>query len=165
MYLIVLFKIVNTKKQHVMSKTKIRKDWYGRLKSKEELHDDSKNWLSEIPFVNDEMRFLNHLLGSNYIDFLELGLNTKIEKLVKSIKQEKKTGAALKKLIQDHERILSDLIAKDSVSSNANYMDVHKKLEFEMILYNKKYKKLKRQIFEVVENVMEKKVQKKIKNF
>jgi hypothetical protein len=148
-----------------MSKTKIRKDWYGRLKSKEELHDNSKTWLSEILFVNDELRFLNHLLGLNYIDFLEFGLNQKIEKLVKSIKEEKKTGATLKKLIQDHERILSGLIEKDSVESNANYMDAHKKLEFEMILYNKKYKKLKRQIFEVVENVMEKKAQKKLKNF
>jgi len=148
-----------------MNKTKIRKDWYGRLKSKEELHDNSKNWLSEILFVNDELRFLDHLLGSNYIDFLEFGLNNKIEKLVKSIKEEKKIGAALNKLIQDHERILSDLIVKDSVTGNANYMDVHKKLEFEMILYNKKYKKLKRQIFEVVENVMEKKAQKKLKSF
>ena len=148
-----------------MNKTKIRKNWYGRLKSKEELHDDSKNWLSEILFVKDEMRFLDHLLGSNYIDFLEFGLNQKIEKLVKSIKEEKKIGTTLKNLIQDHERILSGLIEKDSVTGNANYMDVHKKLEFEMILYNKKYKKLKRQIFEVVDNVMEKKAQKKLKSF
>lgn len=148
-----------------MSKTKIRKDWYGRLKSKEELHDDSLNWLSEINFVTDEMRFLDNLLGLNYIDFLELGLNDKIKKLVKSINEEKKTGTTLKKLIQKHEGILSKLIDKDSVTSNANFMDVHKKLEFEMILYNKKYKKLKRQIFEIVENVMEKKAQKKLKNF
>lgn len=145
-----------------MSKTKIKKDWYGRLKSKEELHDNSKNWLSEILFVNDELRFLNHLLGSNYIDFIEFGLNNKIEKIVKSIKEEKKIGATLQKLIQNHESTLSDLINNDSVTSNANYMDVHKKLEFEMIIYNKKYKKLKRQIFDIVENVMEKKVQKKL---
>ena len=145
-------------------KTKLKKDWYGRLKSKEELHDNSKNWLSEINFVNDELRFLDHLLGLNYIDFLEFGLDHKIEKLVKNIKVERKTGATLKKLILDHERILSGLIDKDSVTSNANYMDVHKKLEFEMIIYNKKYKKLKRQIFEVVENVMEKKAQKKLKS-
>ena len=156
---------MNTKKQYVMSKTKIRKDWYGRLKSKEELHDNSKNWLSEINFVNDELRFLDHLLGSNYIDFLEFGLNNKIEKLIKSIKEEKKTGTTLKKLIENHEKILSGLIDTDSVSSNANYMDIHKKLEFEMILYNKKYKKLKRQIFEVVEKVMVKKAQKKLKSF
>lgn len=148
-----------------MNKTKISKDWYGRLKSKEELHDNSKNWLSEILFVNDELRFLDHLLGSNYIDFLEFGLDNKIEKLVKSIKEEKKIGVTLKSLIQNHERILAGLIEKDSVAGNANYMDAHKKLEFEMILYNKKYKKLKRQIFEVVENVMEKKAQKKLKSF
>ena len=142
---------------------KIKKDWYGRQKSKEELHDDSKSWFSEIDFVNDELRFLDHLLGSNYIDFMEFGLNTKIEKLVKNIKEENKIGILLKNLIQDHERTLSNLIKNDSDSGNANYMDVHKKLEFEMILFTKKYKKLKREIFSIVENVMERKAQKKIR--
>ena len=144
---------------------KIKKDWYGRQKSKEELHDDSKNWFSEIDFVNDELRFLDHLLGSNYIDFKEFGLDTKIEKIVINLKVEKNKGITLKKLIQEHERTLSHLINSDSDTGNANYMDVHKKLEFEMILFTKKYKKLKREIFSIVENVMERKSQKKIKTF
>ena len=143
-------------------KAKLKKDWYGRLKSTEELHDDSKNWLSEIGFVNDEMRFLDHLLGSNYIDFLEYGLEKNVERLVKNIADEKKIGKELFTIINDHEKVLGDLIKTNSVTSNTNFMDVHKKLEFEMTIYNKKYKKLKRQIFELVEDVIHKKKQKKL---
>ncbi len=31
-------------------KRKMPKDWFGRSKSIEELHHDSRNWLSEIEF-------------------------------------------------------------------------------------------------------------------
>jgi len=143
-------------------KTKLEKDWFGRLKSKEEVHDDSQKWLSEIDFVYDEMRFLDHLLGSNYIDFIEHNLSEKVEKLIEAIKTENNNGNVLRKLILEHERILSDLIKTDSVTSNTHYLDTHKSLEFEMILFNKKYKKLKRHIFALVENVSRKKEQKKL---
>ena len=56
---------------------KIKKDWYGRLKSVEELHDDSKLWISEIDFVIDEIKFLKNLLSSNYIQLLDAGLSKK----------------------------------------------------------------------------------------
>lgn len=141
---------------------KIKKDWYGRSKTTEELHDDSKYWLSEIDFVNDEIRFLDHLLGSNYIDFLEYNLDKNVKRLVQQINDEKSRGVALRKVINDHENILDDLISTKSVTSNLNYIEAHKDLELEMTIYMKKYKKVKRQIFEIVEGVMKKKGQKKL---
>ena len=141
-------------------KTKIKKDWYGRHKTKEELHSDSKFWLSEINLVNDEIRFLDSLLSSNYIDFLDSGLQEKIEVLVKKISDEQKAGNTLKKLIKNHERILSDLIETKSVAGNTNYLDTHIKFEQEIEKYFRKYKNLKKQIFQVVERVMRKKEQK-----
>lgn len=143
-------------------KAKIERDWYGREKSTEELHDDSQYWLSEIDFVYDEMRFLDQLLGSNYIDFLENDLEEKAKQLTDSMRAEKETGAELRTLIREHEKTLGDLIKTNSVSSNTHFIDIHKKLEFEMMLFFKKYKKIKRQIFEVVENIMRKKDQKKL---
>ena len=55
------------------------KDWFGRSKSIEELHHDSRNWLSEIEFINYEMKFLNNLLRSYYIDLLESGYDKHIK--------------------------------------------------------------------------------------
>jgi len=142
--------------------TKIKKDWLDRVKSSEELHNDSIQWISEIHFINDEIRFLEHLLSANYIDYLNAGLYEKIEALVKQISYEKITGDTLLELINKQEKILLQLIESKSVTSNNNYLETHKKLDKEINSYIKNYKGLKKQIFEVVEKVRKKKEQKKL---
>ncbi len=142
--------------------TKIKKDWFGREKSTDELHHDYKLWASEINFIKDEIRFLEHLLSDNYIDFLAAGLHEKIEDSVKQISVKKNTGTTLKELINNQEKILEELIESKNVTSNKNYLESHKKLEIEVNSYINKYKDIKQHIFKVVENVMKKKDQKKL---
>jgi len=142
--------------------TKIKKDWHGRLKSIEELHNDYKLWISEIDFIKDEIRFLEYLLSSNYIDILDAGLSKKIDDLSKKIIDEKNIGYTLNKEIKYHKKIMSDLIETKSVTSNKNYLETHKNLEREIYIYLRKYKKLKKNIFEIVENIIRKKDQKKL---
>ncbi len=142
-------------------KRKMPKDWFGRSKSIEELHHDSRNWLSEIEFINYEMKFLNKLLSSYYIDLLESGYDKPIKGLVNKIVVEKKSGNALSKLILEHEKILSDLIQTNSVTSNKNYLETHKKFEIEIIIFLGRYKELKTEIFKLIEKIMKKKGQKK----
>ena len=142
-------------------KTKLPKDWFGRSKSIEELHHDSRNWLSEIQFINYEMKFLYNLLTSNYIELLSSGLDIKVKELFKKIAIEKKSGNALSKLILEHEKILSDLIQTNSVTSNKNYLETHKKFEIEITIFLGRYKELKMEIFKIIERIMRKKGQKK----
>lgn len=142
--------------------TKKKKDWFGREKSVDELHHDSKVWVSEINLIKDEIRFLKHLLSENYIDFLAAGLHKKIEDSVKQISLQKNIGTTLLELINSKEKTLSELIKQNSVTSNQNYFESHKKLEKEVGVYVKKYKDLKQHIFKVVEEVMKKKDQKKL---
>jgi hypothetical protein len=143
-------------------KTKMKKDWFGREKSTDELHHDTKLWVSEINLIKDEIRFLEHLLSENYIDFLAAGLHKKIEDSVKQISVQKNVGNTLLEVINSQNKILAELIKYESVSSNQNYLESHKKLEIEVNSYIHKYKELKQQIFKVVENVMKKKDQKKL---
>ena len=143
-------------------KTKIKKDWFDRVKSILELHSDSIMWISEINFINDEMRFLEHLLSAKYIDCLSSGLNKKIDISVEKISDEKKIGKALLELILKQESILSNLIETNSVTSNKNFLNTHKKLEIEIHNYVKKYKRIKKQIFDIIEKIMKKKDQKKL---
>lgn len=143
-------------------KIKINKDWQNREKSVQELHNDSMLWISEINFINDEVRFLEHLLSAKYIDCLAAGLYKKIEELVHKLKEQKKVGDTLKIVIKEQEVILTDLIKRNNVLSNKNFLENHKKLELEVSYYIKKYKRLKKQIFDIVENVMKQKVQKKL---
>lgn len=145
-------------------KAKIKKDWYGREKSIEELHHESIQWKSEISFIDDEMRFLEHLLSSKYIDFLEVGLYKKIETFIHEIATEKKIGKTIYKLIEEHEIVLSDLIDNESVTSNKNFLETHKNLNNEVNNYFYDYKEIKQNIFNIVENVMREKKKKKLLN-
>jgi hypothetical protein len=141
---------------------KIKKDWYGRLKSVEELHNDSRLWISEIDFILDEIRFLKKLLSSNYIQLLDAGLNKKVTRLIKEISEKNITATMFTKLIKDHNNKLSNLIKSKSVTSNIHYLDTHKKLEVEIKIFSKRYKKIKRQIFEILDEVMSAKGVKKL---
>ena len=89
-------------------------------------------------------------------------LYKKIEELVHKLKEQNKIGKTLKIVINEQEAILVDLIKNNNVLSNKNFIENHKKLEFEVNYYMKKYKRLKKQIFDIVENVMKQKVQKKL---
>ncbi|MDP3946061.1 MAG: hypothetical protein Q8Q51_09195 [Lutibacter sp.] len=141
-------------------KTKLKKDWFGREKSVDELHHDSKIWVSEINLIKDEIRFLEHLLSANYIDLLVAGLHKKIEDSVKQISVQKNIGTTLLDVINNQNKILAELIKHESISGNKNYLESHKQLEIEVTNYIYKYKELKQRIFKVVENVMKKKDQK-----
>jgi len=141
---------------------KLKKDWFGRQKSVEELHNDSRNWITEIDFIHDEMRFLENLLGSSYIDFLEQGYQDKINNIILKISNEKGAGKTLKNLIYNHDKTLSDLIQTNSVLSNKNYLQTHKKFEREINIFLRKYKALKKDVFDIVENIIRIKHQKQI---
>lgn len=143
-------------------KTKIKKDWIGREKNVEELHSDTTNWISEIDFIADEIRFLEHLLSSNYINCLEAGLYQKIETLVLKMTDEKKVGTTVKEIIQEQEFILSHLIENNTANTNKNYFETHRKLEKEIAFYIKKYKHIKKQIFGIIEDILRKKEQKQL---
>lgn len=141
---------------------KLKKDWFGRLKNKDEIHHDSKEWISEIDFINDEMRFLEHLLSSNYIDFIESGFSDKIKELTNLISEEKSKGKIVYKIIVDHEKTLSQLINNESIDSNLHFLEIHEKLKREIAAFFKKYKELKKEVYAIVERIMEKKTQKKL---
>lgn len=131
-------------------------------KGMEELHTNANLWKSEINFINVEIRFLEHVLSSNYINCLALGLSKKTEALAKKITDKKKEGEIMLSLINEHEGFLSVLIEDDSLSSNKMFLESQKKLENDFKNYLIHYKFIKKHIFKVIENVMRKKKQKKL---
>ena len=143
-------------------KTKLKKDWFGRKKTVEELHENFKKWHSELEFIQDEIQFLNNLLDENYANCLYSGLHKQTEELLSKINAERKIGLALKDIIENQENTLSDLIATNSVKSNINFLEIHNKLEEEMYDYTDKYKENKKQIFALIEEVLRKKNQKRL---
>jgi hypothetical protein len=130
-------------------------------KSIEELHLASKTWLSEIDFINYEIQFLKHLLGAKYIDCLNAGLYERIKEATKEIFDKKNDCISLKELVINHEIKISNLIDQDD-SSKKNFLETHTKLALKINKFISSYKYLKMQVFEIVENTLEKKGQKKL---
>ena len=81
---------------------------------------------------------------------------------MKQISIQKNVATTLLELINSQDKMLAELIKYESVTSNQNYLEKHKKLGIEVTSYINKYKELKQRIFKVVENVMKKKDQKKL---
>lgn len=143
-------------------KAKIKKQWYGREKSDGELHKDAKYWLSEMDFIKGEMRFLDRLLGLNFIQFVNAGLEDRVNSLMRNLKEEKNAIEKIYPLVQNHNYLLMDLIKSKSVESNTNYQDTHLKLGELMDLYYEKFKLLKRELFSMVEKIAKNKDVKKL---
>ena len=133
-----------------------------KIKNKEELHNDSILWKSEMNFIYDEMRFLEHLLSSQYIGFLDAGLYKKIESFVVSITKKKNSIKKILKLIEEHELMLSNLTIDKSTAVKKNYLETHNDLQREVNNLYYDYREIKKQIFRIVEIEMKNKRIKKL---
>ncbi|MEX1383539.1 hypothetical protein [Lutibacter sp.] len=130
-------------------------------KSIEELHENSKTWLSEIDFISYEIQFLKHLLGAKYIDCLDAGLHERIKEFTKEIFEKKNDCISLKEKVLKHEVQISKLIDRDD-ESKKNFLETHTNLALKINKFISSYKYLKMQLFEILEDTLEKKRQKKL---
>ena len=131
-------------------------------KSIEKLHETTKTWISEIDFIDYEIRFLKHLLGAKYIDCLDVGLYDRIQEFTKELFNKKSDCISLKELVVAHENKISDLIYEEENITNKAALETHTQLALQVNKFISSYKYLKLQIFEIVENTLEKKGQKKL---
>ncbi|GGK52053.1 MULTISPECIES: hypothetical protein [Flavobacteriaceae] len=140
---------------------KSKKSGSSNNKSIEEFHEDSKTWLSEIDFISYEIQFLKHLLSAKYIDFLDAGLYERIKEVTKEIFEKKNDCVSLKEKVLNHEVKISDLVDRAD-KSKENFLETHNSLALKINKFISSYKYLKMQIFEIVENTLEKNKQKKL---
>lgn len=132
------------------------------LKKFEELHEDSKTWLSEIEFIEYEIQFLKHLLGEKYVDCLDAGLNDNIKEFTNEIFNKKDTLIKLKEIVFEHEKLIIHLIDREVIGTDKIFLQTHHKFDIEIKEFISNYKNLKMQIFKIVENILESKGRKKL---
>ncbi|NNC70090.1 MAG: hypothetical protein HKN90_04625 [Flavobacteriaceae bacterium] len=142
---------------------KIDRTWDSKIKTTEELHEDAKSWLSEIYFIKDEIRFLDHLLGSNYLQLLSSEKSkNEVKKYIFKMNYEKELLDEIIETISTHENELGSLIKSQSVKSNPHFLERHKQLDMLTQQFFKKYKTLKKNIFLAVEEVKRSQKKKKL---
>jgi hypothetical protein len=119
--------------------------------SLEELHAESREWLSEINFCAEEMSCYYKLLHKNvpYLDFPTKELAETEKEMIRITSEDLVT---LKGRIERHERELATLMKNTSSSEEYEYRDYHGRLRNDVFEFRGVIKKFKEVIFALVKS-------------
>ncbi|MBT8306574.1 MAG: hypothetical protein KJN85_06530 [Maribacter sp.] len=138
---------------------------YLELKSPEEMHQTSLEWISELKFAKDEQLFLNDLIKSYTLPITSLGLFEESKKLITSISNYELELESLLKKVQIHENQLSIMLDDiDQPKMEKAYTESHRDLIYTIDNYLIEYRKLKGSLFQMISKVMKKEKQKRLLN-
>lgn len=146
-------------------KTKTNRGTFREWLSPEELHEESKKWLSELNFSKDEQDFLNNMVKDYTLDIIDSDMFSTVQPVVDSLNKSEKELVDLLKKVRLHENQLQIMV--DEVNQNRMenaYLDTHADLEKEIHRYFEKYREAKTKIFEIVSQVIKRKKQKRLLN-
>lgn len=138
---------------------------YIEWRSIEELHEEILNCISELRFTKDEQQFLedlvlNHTMGLLAGKSYELSRNI-ITRLTKS---RDKLGPLLKKMVSHNNDLQSLLDEINNIEEMEDFKKLHNQLMSEFVVYNSQFKKVKKQIFKLIKQVLKEKRQMKLLN-
>ena len=113
------------------------------------LHAESKSWLEEIDFWQDESAFLFKLLHSKLAsDAFPPAEISGFDKKLISINTD--SAENLKAKVQDHERALAMALQSTSMSDEDSYRTTHRDLRVKMIEANMIIRNFKKEVYAFV---------------
>lgn len=136
---------------------------YIEWKTPDEMHFTSLQWKSKLDFINDENRFFEDMLKEYMMPIVKSPLFSKIQDLVGQLSQSKEVLKGLNETVNEHSRRLSRLIDNVDQPKEARlYRQEHKRIMKELNQFLKKYKRLKREVFENVSLALKQQKQKRL---
>lgn len=129
--------------------------------SAEHMHEASKEWLSELSFIKDEHTFLEDLIKSNTLKLINPKHFSHNKEIIDAINKSEKTNNHLINAVKAHERkleIMTDNI--DQPELEKAYKKEHRELIIKISAFEKNYKTLKRELFEIIKNIKKQEKQK-----
>ena len=138
---------------------------YIEWRSIENLHEGILNCISELRFTKDEQQFLedliiNHTMGLIAGNSYELSKNV-ITRLTKS---RIKLGPLLKRLMAHSNDLESLLDENHIIGEMENFKELHSQLMYEVFAYTSQFKRVKKQIFKLIKQIMKESKQKRLLN-
>ncbi|MGS2740181.1 hypothetical protein [Sinomicrobium sp. M5D2P17] len=130
---------------------------YVEWKSAEEMHEDARQWLSELEFAHTESHFLDELLGTYFIKLSTEQNYAQTKKLVERLSEYKKQIPRLIKQVRDHQNEL--IVLLDGIDQPYEEREVkiaHRKIQQKAEQFTLGFKELKKEIFQTVYDIMRK---------
>lgn len=122
--------------------------------SAEEMHDASKQWLSELRFIKDEHLFFEDLITLFTSQLIASNKFSDISEIIDTINASQKQNNTLIKTIKAHENGLEIMIdGVNQLEEEKAYKKDHKELIGKINTFLKNYKLLKTQLFDVLKNI------------
>ncbi|MGJ8744286.1 hypothetical protein [Polaribacter sp.] len=131
--------------------------------SVEDLHNDSKEWLLELEFLNDEYLFFEDLIKWNTLQLIDFQSYAKSKDIIEILSSTKKTNDQLIKLVKKHEKdleVLVDEIKKPTVE--LAYKKEHKTLVVMFKNHLKEHRLLKIHLYDIFKKIKKIEKQKRI---
>lgn len=119
----------------------------------EVLHAQSNEWLNEIAFWKDESAFLYTLIVKKTLKSVPVAAKKSIEKIEQELIDI--TGGELDQLQKDvehHHTFLNDLL-ESKYLPESNYRSEHEQLTIKFRKFEKRFKGLKSEIFDLVQQI------------
>ncbi len=122
-----------------------------------EMHEASRQWMSELKFIRDEQLFLNDLLKSYTLQLTDSEVFNESKEIIGAISTAEKEVIVLMKKVQAHENQLHIMLDDiDQLEMEKEYTETHWELNSEMARYSVQYRELKSRLFKLVSKIMKK---------
>ena len=126
------------------------------LKFRKEILD----WINELEFIKDERIFLEHLLGSHFLDLSTPELYEPTKELINDLKKVENRGDELMVTIKIHKKHIVTLIESRGIFEKLDIKNEHNKIKMEFGNYMLNFRVVKKNIFYIIKEIMKKNKQK-----
>ena len=131
--------------------------------SADEMHFESKKWLSELEFCKEEQWFFEDLIRSYTLQILDNNHFEESKKLIDKLTKIVKQTKTLTNAVKSHERELSVMVdGVDQIEEETAYKKEHRNLSELFDEFKKRYRTLKTKLFDLIKTVMKESKQNKL---
>lgn len=125
--------------------------------SPEELHGDCLQWISKLQFIKDEQGFLNDLVKNHTLQLLSEELYDGAKHFINLLYKEEREVVKLLEKVQNHCSGIHVLLdGVDEIRQEKKYKEAHYYRKMEVAVYEQEYRKTKKEIFNLVMQIMRK---------
>lgn len=118
------------------------------------LHESSVSWINELEFMNDEQKFLEHLLSTHFLDLSAEKLYETTRKLIRKLKEVEHLGDELTQEIQTHNKKIASVLEGDQNILEKDLINGHNMIQKDFESYVLKFRYVKKKIFGIIKEIM-----------
>ncbi len=122
----------------------------------QEFHTTTKNWISSLQFIEDELRFIEYLMCSYVFEPDTPNLFERLQDYKERIQNIQFRKKNMAKWLLNHENELSGLLESRQEDSDSSYAEKHRELQVEFLLFHEDFQQLKSEIFNYAGGILRK---------